>query len=120
LEEQNVSWSWWTHKKFERDTQPWNCPRTAGFNKILQYWNGNIGKPSKQEAKEWLWDQAQKTHSDFCEFIPDMVRSLKSLDPDGYIAAMDTVIPEIIAQPEDVIIESGNPAIFNVGPGVIH
>lgn len=115
LEEQNVGWSWWTHKKFERDSQPWNCPRTTGFNKILDYWNdGNPEKPTRQEARDWLWDQAKKTHSDYCEFLPDMVRSLKSLDPDGYIATMDTVLPEIITQPEDVTIESGNPARFNV------
>jgi hypothetical protein len=114
LEEQNVGWSWWTHKKFERETQPWNCPRTSGFDKILDYWKGNGERPSKQQAKEWLWDQAQKTHSDYCEFLPDMVRSMVSLDPDGYLASKDTVLPEIIRQPEDVNIESGDPAFFYV------
>ncbi|KPK79385.1 MAG: hypothetical protein AMS27_18085, partial [Bacteroides sp. SM23_62_1] len=112
LEEQNVGWSWWTHKKFERYTQPWNCPRTSGFNKILEYWKGTGEKPSRQQAKEWLLDQARKTHSDNCEFLPDMVRSLISLDPDGYLAAKDTTPPEIIRQPEDINIESGDPAFF--------
>ncbi|UCH14377.1 MAG: cellulase family glycosylhydrolase [Bacteroidales bacterium] len=114
LEQQNVGWSWWTHKKFERRTQPWNCPRTAGFNKILEYWKGNSERPSGQEAKEWLLDQARKTHSDYCEFLPDMVRSLISLDPEGYLASKDTTAPEIIRQPEDEIIESGDPAFFYV------
>ncbi len=114
LEEQNVGWSWWTHKKFERKTQPWNCPRTYGFNKILNYWKEEGEKPSKQQAKEWLWDQAQKTHSDYCEFLPDMVRSLKSLDPDGYLAAKDTIPPEIIRQPDDSNIELGDLALFFV------
>jgi hypothetical protein len=114
LEKQNVGWSWWTHKKFENKTQPWNCPRTGGFNKILEYWNGKGEKPSRQQAKDWLWDQARKTNSDYCEFLPDMVRSLISLDPDGYLAARDTTPPEIIHQPEDVTIESGDPAFFFV------
>jgi hypothetical protein len=114
LEDNNVGWSWWTHKKFERLTQPWNCIRIAGFNKILDYWNGKGEKPSKQEAREWLWDQARKTHSDYCEFLPDMVHALISLDPDGYLAAKDTTVPEIIRQPEDVTAESGDPAFFFV------
>jgi hypothetical protein len=117
LEDNNVGWSWWTHKKFERKTQPWNCPRTAGFNKILDYWNGKGEKPSKKEASEWLLDQARKTHSDYCEFLPDMVRALVSLDPDGYLAAKDTTAPEIIRQPEDVTVESGDPAFFYVRAG---
>ncbi len=114
LEEQNVGWSWWTHKKFDNYTQPWNCPRTPGFIKILDYWNEKAEKPSGEQAKDWLWDQARKTRSDYCEFLPDMVRSIVSLDPDGYLAARDTVTPEIIRQPEDVIIESGDPAFFYV------
>ena len=114
LEDNNVGWSWWTHKKFERETQPWSCPRTAGFDKILEYWNGKGEKPSKQEASEWLLDQARKTNSDYCEFLPDMVRALISLDPDGYLATKDTTAPEIIRQPEDADVESGDPAFFFV------
>ncbi len=27
LRSANVGWSWWTHKKIARETQPWHCPR---------------------------------------------------------------------------------------------
>ncbi|MBN1996853.1 cellulase family glycosylhydrolase [candidate division KSB1 bacterium] len=114
LESQNVGWSWWTHKKFERNTQPWNIPRTPGFNKILEYWNGRGEKPSVDQAKDWLFDQAKKTHSDSCEFLPDLVISLSGLDPDGYMATRDTLPPVIIRQPANTTIQSGDPAFFYV------
>lgn len=79
----NVGWSWWTHKKFDRLTQPWNCPKTEGFQKIIDYWKGTGQRPSASQAKEWLFDQAKKTRSDYCEFIPEMVRSLVPLDPNS-------------------------------------
>ena len=79
----NVGWSWWTHKKFNRSTQPWSCPRTQGFQKIIDYWKGSGPKPFKEEAREWLFDQARKTRSDQCQFIPEMVRSLVPLNPEG-------------------------------------
>jgi endoglucanase len=79
----NVGWSWWTHKKFDRLTQPWSCPRTEGFQKIINYWKGTGPEPSSLQAKEWLFDQAKKTRSDQCKFIPEMVRSLVPLNPDG-------------------------------------
>ena len=114
LESQNVGWSWWTHKKFEGYSQPWNILRTDGFNRILQYWNSRGEKPSTVQAKNWLFDQAQKTRTETCEFLPDMVRSLKGLNPEGYLAAVDTVPPEIIRQPVDVTVQAGDPALFYV------
>jgi hypothetical protein len=104
LESANVGWSWWTHKKFDRESQPWNCLRTPGFIKILDYWQGRGDKPDKQQAKEWLFDQARKTHSKYCTFLPDMVRSLVPLDPESYLAVKDTLAPEIIDQPQDSLI----------------
>lgn len=77
----NVGWSWWTHKKFDNDTQPWSITRTPGFMKILDYWRGEGERPSRKEAKVWLFDQARRTNSDSCKFLPEMVRSLIPLTP---------------------------------------
>jgi endoglucanase len=108
LESANVGWSWWTHKKFDRNSQPWNCLRTPGFLKILDYWQGRDDKPDRQHAKTWLFDQASKTHARYCIFLPDMVRSLVPLNPDRYLAEKDTLAPEIVEQPPDsLIIEEG-------------
>lgn len=81
LEKQGVSWSWWTHKKFDRETQPWSIIRTKGFLKILEYWNGKAEKPSGEDAEKWLFEQAVLTNSKYCNFLPEMVKSLYPLNP---------------------------------------
>jgi len=85
LEQANIGWNWWTHKKFELSRQPWSIRRTNGFNQILDYWNGNGSKPSKQQASRWLFDQARKTRTKYCDFLPGMVKSLYPLDPIDYL-----------------------------------
>jgi endoglucanase len=85
----NIGWSWWTHKKFNNTTQPWNCPKTTGFQTLINYWNNGGTKPTAANAKTWLFDQALRTNRTYCTFLPDMVRSLHPLNPD----APDTLTP---------------------------
>lgn len=114
LNSANVGWNWWTHKKFDGLSQPWDCPKTEGFQKIINFWKGTGPKPSKEQAKKWLFDQARKTRSDQCEFIPDMVRSLVQLNPDSYLASRGIIAPKIIQQPKDVGLEVGDSASLMV------
>ena len=79
----NVGWSWWTHKKFNYSTQPWNCPKTNGFQTILNYWNNGGAKPNADSAKKWLFDQAQRTNSSYATFLPNMVSSLVPFNPNA-------------------------------------
>lgn len=90
---QNVGWSWWTHKKFEKRSQPWVINRTEGFQAILDFWKGEGERPSGEQARKWLFEQARLTNTRFCMFLPDMVRSLVPLDPDRYVAVPGTVAP---------------------------
>jgi len=114
LETADVGWAWWTHKKFERYTQLWVCYRTEGFAKILDYWRGIGEKPSGEKAKEWLFEQARLTNTDYCEFLPEMVRSLVPLNPDKYLSNLDTIAPEIISQTGNVEIEVGSSEFLEV------
>lgn len=74
---------------------------------ILDYWNGKGNKPSKWQAKRWLFKQALMTNSVNCEFLPDMVESLHPLDPAAYVRTQGIKAPVIIKQPEDKIVELG-------------
>ena len=107
----NSGWNWWTHKKFELSRQPWSIHRTAGFEKILDYWNGSGEKPSKWQARRWLFKQALLTNSVHCEFLPDMVASLHPLDPSAYVQTLEIKAPVIIRQPEDQLVELGYSAV---------
>ena len=80
-----VGWSWWTIKKFNHVTQPWDVIRTTGFQNIINYWNNGGTKPVADSAKKWLYDQALRTNSDSVRnvtFLPTLVTSLK-LNPNN-------------------------------------
>ena len=101
----NIGWSFWTHKKFNMSTQPWNCPKTSGFQRCIDYWNNRASKPNPDSARIWLFDQARRTNRSFCQFLPDMVRSLRPLNPD----APDTLKPWYPSE----TIKQTNPFISN-------
>jgi hypothetical protein len=85
LNRANTGWSWWNFKKFNSQNQPWNCPKTAGFQTIINYWNnGSTGtKPNADSAKKWLFDQAKRMNSTYCTFLPNMVSSLVPFNPNA-------------------------------------
>jgi endoglucanase len=83
LNKANVGWNWWTHKKFNSQNQPWSCPKTNGFQTILNYWNSGGNKPNADSAKKWLFDQATRTNSSYCTFLPNMVSSLVPFNPNA-------------------------------------
>jgi endoglucanase len=114
LDSVNVGWAWWTHKKMEMRSQPWVIPRTSGFQKILDYWSGNGPRPTMDEAREWLFDQASKTDIRYCEFLPDMVKSLVPLDPEKYLDNLKDFPPVIINQPGNIQAFNDQPVYFSV------
>jgi endoglucanase len=114
LRSANVGWSWWTHKKIARETQPWHCPPTQGFQRILDYWQGRAERPTAEQAREWLFDQAEKVNSRYCDFLPDMVASLDGLRPDGWLSIRDEEPPAIYLQPVEADVEVGDVAVLSV------
>jgi hypothetical protein len=114
LRSANVGWSWWTHKKIARETQPWHCPPTQGFQRILDYWQGRTERPTTEQAREWLFDQAEKVNSRYCDFLPDMVASLDGLDPEGWLSVRETELPAIYLQPVDADVEVGGVVVLGV------
>jgi hypothetical protein len=114
LRSASVGWSWWTHKKIARETQPWHCPPTAGFQRILDYWQGRAERPTREQARAWLFDQAEKVHTRYCDFLPGMVASLHGLDPDAWVAVREAEPPAIFLQPADTDVEVGGVAVLSV------
>jgi hypothetical protein len=114
LRSANVGWSWWTHKKIARETQPWHCPPTQGFQRILDYWQGRTERPTAEQVREWLFDQAEKVNSRYCDFLPDMVASLDGLDPEGWLSVRETELPAIYLQPVDADVEVGGVVVLGV------
>ena len=114
LQEANIGWNWWTHKKFELSRQPWRINRTEGFDKILAYWNGRGEKPGQRQAKKWLFEQAKLTNSMACQFLPGMVASLIPLDPSEDVRQLGIQPVKIRQQPRDTVLEEGYAASLRV------
>ncbi len=114
LRSANVGWNWWTHKKIARTTQPWHCPPTEGFQRILDHWQGRADRPTAAQARDWLFDQAEKVHSRYCDFLPEMVASLNGLDPERWLSIRETEVPAIYLHPTNAIVPAGEATILRV------
>lgn len=76
LEENNVSWCWWTHKKLETITSPLSAVINEEYQTVLDYWNGTAPKPSEIYAKNALFEMAENLVIERCNFLPDVVSAL--------------------------------------------
>ncbi|MCF7829560.1 MAG: cellulase family glycosylhydrolase [Candidatus Marinimicrobia bacterium] len=76
MEENNIGWNWWTHKKVDTHTSPYSVHRTEGYNDILDYWNGNAEKPGESVARQALVEFAHKFALDSCDFRPDVLAAI--------------------------------------------
>ncbi len=76
LEENDVSWCWWTHKKFETITSPYSAKLPDGFQTLVDYWNGTGTKPSKTYAEAVLLQFADNLKYEKCDFRPDVLQAL--------------------------------------------
>jgi len=82
LEENNVSWCWWTHKKISTTTSPYSANMTDGFRHLIDYWDGKVAKPSVEFSKNALFEMAQNLALDSCRYLPGVVAAIFSEDFD--------------------------------------
>lgn len=72
----NISWNWWSHKKFETTTSPLSAKLPTNFQQLVDYWNGQGAKPSTALAKSILMEMAGNLALDKCVFLPDVIAAL--------------------------------------------
>ncbi len=80
MEEHNIGWNFWTHKKIESTTSPRSAPFAPGYERVLDYWRGNAAKPPVDSARAALFDMAAGLHLDSTSVEPTLLQAL--LDPD--------------------------------------
>ena len=80
LQDNDVSWCWWTHKKFATTTSPYSATLPDGFQKLVDYWNGQGNKPNESLALSILMRFADNLKLENCRYLPDVVHAL--FDPD--------------------------------------
>lgn len=80
MDQQDIGWNWWSHKKFETVTSPLSAQINPGYQRIIDYWKGQSSRPSQQFAKAALTEMAQNLKLEHCKFNPDVIAAL--MDPE--------------------------------------
>ncbi len=74
-EANNIGWCWWTTKKVDTITSPYSAARPAGYDQLLNYWEGTAPKPSAAFSYAVLMELADNLRSENCRFSPGAVAS---------------------------------------------
>jgi endoglucanase len=80
MEENEIGWCWWTHKKLRTTTSPYSAPITPEYQRVLDYWNGRAARPDAELAQRALFGMAERLKLEYCEFHPDVLDALLRKD----------------------------------------
>ena len=72
FEENNMGWSWWPLKKLGGNN-PLQIKMNDGYQKVVDYWNGNGSKPSEADAFAALMQLAEDLKLENNIYHPDVV-----------------------------------------------
>ncbi len=72
LEDNNIGWAWWPHKKIDTITSPLSIYSTDGYQELLNYWNGNSSQPSIETATHALMEIADQARLENCIYNKDV------------------------------------------------
>ena len=76
FENNNIGWAWWTMKKIENITNPYNVTLNEGYRNILEYWKGNAPKPSADDTYSAMMQLAENLKLENATFMPDVVDAM--------------------------------------------
>ena len=76
FEEHNIGWAWWPYKKIEEIDGPLAIVKPAGYDRLLQYWNGNASKPTAEFAFQVLMDLAANLKLSNCVYQKDVIDAM--------------------------------------------
>ena len=76
MNQNDIGWSWWPHKKIGSIAGPLSAKKTADYQKLLNYWNGSGSKPTVSFATNALINQAYNLAIQKCEFHPGVIDAL--------------------------------------------
>ena len=76
VEKNHIGWSWWPHKKVESASCVLTIKRPDDFKKIVDYWNGNGERPSREVATNGLFQLVENCKATNCRFNTNVVQAL--------------------------------------------
>ena len=76
LEENNIGWNFWTHKKVEKITSPFSVVVQPEYQMLIDYWAGTGFPPSSEEAEAALLIFTNSLKIENCITMPGVIASL--------------------------------------------
>ena len=76
LEENNIGWNFWTHKKVEKISSPFSAIVTPQYQTLINYWSGSGAEPSQTYAQAALLTFTNSLKIENCIFQPGVIASL--------------------------------------------
>ncbi|MCF7885077.1 MAG: cellulase family glycosylhydrolase [Candidatus Marinimicrobia bacterium] len=73
VENKNIGWCCWTHKKFETTTAPFSAQLPSDFSQLTNYWEGNTNKPIESKAWQILQEFANNLKTEKCKINPGVI-----------------------------------------------
>lgn len=89
FEAHNIGWAWWPLKKIESISAPLSVPKSSGYDRLLDYWNGQAGKPPVDFATSALMEVAENLKLENClvhiDVIDAMFRQVVTTDVKPFV-----------------------------------
>lgn len=76
VEKNHIGWAWWPHKKVGSDSCILTITRPDDFKQVLDYWNRNGARPSREIAAKGLFELAENAKVGNCRFNTNVVQAL--------------------------------------------
>jgi aryl-phospho-beta-D-glucosidase BglC (GH1 family) len=76
FEDYGIGWAWWPMKKIESIAGPLSVPKSAEYQVLLDYWEGNGPEPTAQYTKDALMDMADAHSMERCIYQKDVIDAL--------------------------------------------
>jgi len=76
FEENKIGWAWWPMKKIESIAGPLSVPKSAEYQALLDYWEGNGSQPTAAAAKSALMNMAVAHRMENCVYHKDVIDAM--------------------------------------------
>lgn len=76
LEKNNIGWAWWPLKKINSAVCPLMIVAPREYDQLVNYWNNNTEKPSRELAVEVLFTIAENLKAQHCRFNKDVIDAM--------------------------------------------
>ena len=76
VEKNDIGWAWWPLKKINSIVNPMTIVKTANYQALLNYWNGNGPEPSVSFATNALMEMAENAKIENCIYRKDVIDAM--------------------------------------------